>query len=119
MELQTTIYDFLEDEELTLYDKCLVPGIYFKTPAGNMLERHKDMKVVTDEQTGKGFFLISLEIVKENKSKVSFFYQAMDGYWGGDYATDDFTQIKRSIYRLSNEIRRELGSDYHTAPSCV
>ena len=119
MEMQTNIFDFLDDKELTIYDKCLVPGIQFSQPKENIRERHPDMKAVVDEKTGKHLFLASIEPYEDDPSNLSFFYQALDGYWGGSYATRDKKQIKRSLFRLSNEISKELEEEEHAALSSL
>lgn len=119
MEMQTNIFDFLDDKELTVYDKCLVPGIQFAQPRKDIHQNYSDMKAVVDEKTGRHLFLASIEPYEDDPSNLSFFYQALDGYWGGSYATRDKKQIKRSLFRLSNEISKELEGEEHAALSSL
>ena len=116
MEQQLTIFDIFremdasEEKKIGVYERCSIPGIQFQELTETMGKRHKDMnfKCVVHEKTRRKLFLISLEEHPERKkNKFSFFYQALDGYWGGNYGTDDIDMIKGSIARVSKEIIKE------------
>lgn len=116
MEQQLTIFDIFREmdasdgKEISLYERCSIPGIQFQELTETLAKRNKDMnfKCVVHEKTRKKLFLINLEEQPERKkNKISFFYQALDGYWGGNYGTDDIDMIKGSILRLSKEILKE------------
>lgn len=112
MEQQLTIFDVFremdetEGKEISLYERCSVPGIRFQELTGAIAKRHKGMnfKCVTHGKTRKKLFLISIEEVEREENKISFHYQALDGYWGGNYGTDDVELIKRSILNVSRQI---------------
>lgn len=116
MEQQLTIFDVfnemdhVEDKEMSLYEKCAIPGLVYEDLKGNIKERHKGMnyKMVVLEKPRKRLFLMSIEEHMERpKNKISFYYEAINGYWGGNYGTDDSDMIKGSIARLSKDIIKE------------